>query len=143
MRDFGSLAAVVLVTVVGLAQPAFAGQMLPPGVSPDTLSAEPALVRLDPQPIAFVRLKTVRNTSAGSSTAAAGDIVFGIVGGGEAAQAAHRGDHRQIKRTHERIRAFITAGGRSARGKVVEQHFDNPHKVRAEGLRSAVTYFVD
>jgi hypothetical protein len=104
------------------------------------------LWRLDSQPIAFVRLKTVRNTPAscelisGTFTriwnflaaknikadgapmeimdayeeadgswhlsaaiplaaavdqppADAGDIVFGIVGGGEAAQAARRGDH--------------------------------------------------
>jgi hypothetical protein len=196
MRNIGLCATLAILVAVGLALPAAAGSMLPPGVTPDSLSAEPALVRLDPQAIAFVRLKTVRNTAesraliSGTFTRIwsylaqkgltangspmeimnayeetdgswlvsaaiplavlpdrvpedAGDILFGTVGGGQAVQAAHRGDHWQIKRTHERIKAFIATGGRTAGGKVVEQHFDNPHKVPVEKLRSAVTYFLE
>lgn len=178
-----------------LAGGAAAGELLSPGVSEDTLSAEPQLVELAAQPVAFVRLKTVRNTPESTelisstfkriwayvrgrglkvvgspmeimsayqeadgswhlsaaipieaspqiSPGDAGDIMFGTVGGGAAVQAAHRGDHGRIRETHDRIGSLLAARGLSARGQIVEQHFDNPHTVPAEKLRSAVTYFL-
>lgn len=188
-----------MVWVVGailmLAPVAAAGELLPLGVTEDSLSAEPALVRLDEQAILFVRLKTVRNTPessalisstfkriwkfaaankievvgspmeimssyqeadgawqvsaaipvapAASTPGQSGDIQLGRIGGGEAAQAAHRGDHDRIKDTHDRLEAFLAARGASRRGKIVEQHFDDPHKVPAERLRSSVTFFLN
>jgi effector-binding domain-containing protein len=175
---------------------AAAGELLPPGVSEDTLAAAPAQVALPAQPIAFVRLKTVRNTpeatdlisstfkriwayakahglkvagspmeimsayqeadgswhlsaaipleaAPASALGDSGDIMFGSIGGGAAVQAAHRGDHARIADTHGRIAAYIAARGLTARGRIVEQHFDNPHTVAPEKLRSAVTYFLE
>lgn len=190
------LAAAAMALAMVAAGPAQAGEMLAPGVSEDTLSPEPALVTLAPQAVAYVRLKTVRNTPVSrdliSSTfkriwafarrhglkivgspmeimdayeqaegswivdaaipvdavprealADAGDIVFARLPGGAAAQAAHRGAHEAIKTTHERIGAFLAQRGVAARGRIVEQHFDDPHKVPEERLRSAVTYFLE
>lgn len=190
MRTLGWVVGVALL----LAPVAAAGELLPAGVTEDSLSAEPALVRLDGQAILFVRLKTVRNTTESSELisstfkriwkfAAAnqikvigspmeimtayqeadgswhvsaaipvatttrpehsGDIQLGTIGGGEAVQAAHRGDHNRIKDTHSRIEAFLAARGLTRRGKIVEQHFDDPHKVPAEKLRSSVTFFLE
>lgn len=56
------LAAAAMAVAMAAAGPARAGEMLAPGVSEDTLSSEPALVTLAPQAVAYVRLKTVRNT---------------------------------------------------------------------------------
>lgn len=191
MRTIGWIlgAALMLVPI------AAAGELLPPGVTEDSMSAEPALVRLDAQAILFVRLKTVRNTPestelisstfkriwkfaaankiqvigspmeimaayeeadgawhvsaaipvapVASMPAQSGDIQLGTIGGGEGVQAAHRGDHARIKDTHARIEAFLAARRLARRGKIVEQHFDDPHKVPAEKLRSAVTFFLE
>lgn len=81
--------------------------------------------------------------AAAALPARAGDIQLGTIGGGEGVQAAHRGDHGRIKDTHARIEAFLAARGLTRRGKIVEQHFDDPHKVPAEKLRSAVTFFLE
>ena len=169
-------------------------EMLPAGVTEDTLSAEPALVSLPKQVILFVRLKTMRNTPESTELISStfkriwafaharrikivgsplevmtryeepdgswllsaaipveapagaldgsGDILLGEIGGAEGAQAAHRGDHGRIKDTHARIGAFLSARGLEAKGLIAEQHFDNPHTVPAEKLRSAVTFFL-
>lgn len=191
---FVGLGVLAVLAVVAVAR---ARELLPAGVHEDTLSAAPALVRLDVQPILFVRLKTVRNTpesrdlisgtftriwtfarahgikvvgspleimtryeepdgswllaaaipvelpAAGVNTYRdAGDIQFGDIGGGEAAQAAHRGAHERIKETHERIAAFLATHGIKAEGRIAGQHFDNPHTVAEEKLRSSVTFFL-
>lgn len=78
-----------------------------------------------------------------AAPADAGDILFVRLPGGAAAQAAHRGAHEAIKTTHERIGAFLAARKLTARGRIVEQHFDDPHKVPEDKLRSAVTYFLE
>ena len=63
--------------------------------------------------------------------------------GGEAVQAAHRGDHARIKDTHNRIAAFLASHRLERKGLIVEQHFDNPHTNPPEKLRSSVTYFLN
>lgn len=196
MRMFGWMALAAVLAALAFAAHATSAELLPAGVTEDTLSPEPALVSLPVQPILFVRLKTVRNTPESrdliSSTfkriwafarargikvvgspleimaryeeadgswllsaaipvappagmgalTDSGDIILGEICGGDAAQAAHRGDHDRIKDTHARIAAFLSAQGLQANGRIAEQHFDDPHKVPAEKLRSAVTFFL-
>lgn len=63
--------------------------------------------------------------------------------GGDAVQAAHRGDHAKIKDAHHRIASFLSSHGLTRTGFIVEQHFDNPHTNPPEKLRSSVTYFLN
>ncbi len=193
MRVFGWMLLPAVLAAVLFASGAGA-EMLPEGVTEDTLSAEPQLVDLPKQAILFVRLKTVRNTPESTELISStfkriwafargrgikvvgspleimtryeepdgswllsaaipveapqgaldgsGDIMLGEIGGTEGAQAAHRGDHGRIKDTHARIGAFLKQRGLEAKGLIAEQHFDNPHTVPAEKLRSAVTFFL-
>lgn len=196
MKVFGWILVPAVLAALAFADGAASAELLPEGVTEDTLSAEPALVSLPVQPILFVRLKTVRNTPEASelisstfkriwafarsrgikivgspleimgryeepdgswllsaaipiappagtgALADSGDIILGEIGGGEAVQAAHRGDHDRIKETHARIAAVLRARKLEAKGRIAEQHFDDPHKVPAEKLRSSVTYFL-